>query len=84
MKNCVSGKKSYLTYAMAEAALLDAHIVYDYGRTTGPIAVYQCEDCGQYHLTSTGIMNEKLAQYKKDGTLEKLRMARQWEGKHRK
>ncbi|MCU0358878.1 MAG: hypothetical protein MUE95_15020 [Cyclobacteriaceae bacterium] len=84
MNKCISGKKSYPTQEMAEEALIDAHIVYDYGRTSGPIAVYLCEDCGQYHLTSAGIMNEKLAQYRKDGTLEKLRRARQWEGKYRK
>ncbi len=83
MKKCVSGKKAYLTYEMAEEALIDAHIVYDYGRASGPVAVYQCDDCGQYHLTSSGKINARLEQMMADGTLDKMRRAKQWDNRFR-
>jgi hypothetical protein len=46
--------------------------------------VYQCEDCGEYHLTSRGPMNERLAQYIADGKLKRDKEANQWLGKLKK
>ncbi len=80
MKSCVSGKRSYPTLAIAEEALIEARVQFD-GRGTGPVAVYPCEDCGQYHLTSHGQMNERLAQYLKEGKIQRNREARAWESK---
>jgi hypothetical protein len=84
MKTCVSGKKAYSTQAIAEEVLIEAHTRYDYGRTTGPIAVYLCDDCGQYHLTSQGQMNERLEQYLKEGKIKRSKEANQWESKWRR
>ncbi|MBX2963104.1 MAG: hypothetical protein KF687_11380 [Cyclobacteriaceae bacterium] len=81
MTTCSSGKRAYLNEAIAVEALIEAHIQFDYGKRSGPVAVYQCDECGQFHLTSTGTMNQKLQQYLADGTLEKLRRARAWSNK---
>lgn len=71
---------------MALEALLEAHIQFEYRTGNGPVAVYLCEDCGQYHLTSRGQMNPRLASALKDGTITKLKHSRYWEnkvGKHK-
>ena len=81
MQACSSGKRSYLSEAIAIEALIEAHIHFDYRKQSGPIAVYPCDECGQFHLTSTGAMNQKLDQALKDGTLQKLRTANRLSGK---
>jgi hypothetical protein len=63
---------------MAETALLEARARYSYGNKTGPVAVYQCDDCGQYHLTSAGPVNEKLAEAQSSGILKRQQVAQVW------
>jgi hypothetical protein len=84
MITCSSGKKVYTTQPMAEEALLEAWMRYNVSTTNGPIAVYQCEDCGYFHLTSRGPMNEKLAKYLAEGKLKKDQEARYWEDRLKK
>ncbi len=74
----------YFSKELAEEALIGAHTAYDYAGGQGPIAVYQCEDCGEYHLTSRGLMNERLAQYIADGKLKLEKEANRWLGKFKK
>jgi len=81
MTACSSGKRCYSTYQLAEDALIDAHIYYEYGKGNGPLAVYHCEECGAYHFTSRGPMNEKLARQLADGTIKKLKEAGHWQRK---
>ena len=83
MKICVSGKKSYPDQHVAEEALIGAHIQFDYRNGNGPVNFYQCEDCGNYHLTSQGQMNKRLAQLLHDGQINKLKEANDWEKKFR-
>ncbi|MBX2970476.1 MAG: hypothetical protein KF803_13990 [Cyclobacteriaceae bacterium] len=83
MAGCSSGKRSYVSEAIAVEALIEAHVQFDYGNRSGPIAVYPCDECGQFHLTSTGSINKKLEQFIADGTLQKLRTASKWSGKWR-
>lgn len=78
MASCVSGKKMYATREIAEDVLIETHTRFDYGPAGGPIAVYQCEDCGQFHLTSRGPMNEKLAVALSDGKIKRQKEADQW------
>lgn len=78
MIKCISHKRVYLTKEMAETALLEARARYAYGNRTGPVAVYQCEDCGQYHLTSSGPVNEKLAEAQSSGILNRQQVAQAW------
>jgi hypothetical protein len=84
MKACLTGKKTYPNQEVAEEALIEAQAHFDYGRASGPVAVYLCEDCGNFHLTSKGPMNEKLAASIKDGKLNTMKEANRWADKFRK
>jgi len=78
MLKCVSNKKVYPSKEIAEDALIEAHMQFEYTRGNGPIAVYKCEDCANYHLTSQGPINPKLEQLMKDGRIDRQREANQW------
>jgi hypothetical protein len=78
MNKCISGKRVFISKEIAEEALIEAHIRYSYKDGTGPMSVYQCEDCGQYHLTSNGPMNPRLAELFKDGKIQTEKEAHQW------
>lgn len=83
MLKCPTGKRVYPTETMAEDALIDAHSRHQYSGT-GPIAVYQCEDCGYYHFTSKGEMNKKLAEQIVSGKIKRQQEANQWKSKLKK
>ena len=83
MNRCISGKRVYSSEQIAEEVLIEAWTRYDYNGDRGPIAVYKCDDCGQYHLTSRGPMNEKLANALADGKISQQKEARRWEDKFR-
>ena len=72
------GKRAYTTPEIAEEALIEAHIQYQYPKGSGPIAIYQCEDCGRFHLTSRGEMNPTLAKYYEEGKIKLQKEAQQW------
>ena len=84
MINCVSNKKVYSTREMAEEALIQAHIQFDFAKGNGPVAVYKCDDCGYYHLTSKGAMNEKLINEIKSGKVGLHKEANRWLDKFKK
>jgi hypothetical protein len=84
MIKCSSHKKVYATKEIAEDALIEAHTQFDYGRGNGPVAIYQCEDCGYYHLSSKGVINEKLDKYLKEGKIQKQKEANWWMNKMKK
>ena len=84
MKACVSGKKMYSTQEIAEDVLIESRSKFEYTRGTGPIAVYRCDDCGYYHLTSKGPMNEKLSQYMASGKINLDQEANRWLNKFKK
>ena len=78
MIKCISHKKVYPTPEIAEDALIDAHTYFNYAPGKGPVAVYQCEDCGHYHLTSRGSMNPRLAGFIAAGGLKRHKEANRW------
>lgn len=78
MIRCTSNKKPYPTKEVAEDALIQAHTNFEYKSGSGPIAVYVCDDCGNYHLTSQGAMNEKLERLMKAGEIKRQKEANQW------
>jgi hypothetical protein len=84
MVKCVSNKKSYPTKEIAENALLDTHMNFEFKSGDGPIAVYLCEDCGNYHFTSRGPMNIKLEQLIKEGKINAQRQANAWMDKFKR
>lgn len=81
MSTCVSGKRGYSAEAIAEDALIEARTRFVHNLA---VAVYQCEDCGEWHLTSQGEMNPRLKKLLEDGTIGKDREALNWEMKLKK
>lgn len=79
MKTCPTGKKSFVTAQLAEDALIGAWTSYEYTVPSAPVTIYQCEDCGQFHFTSKGEMNKRLAELIASGRLQRMRQADQWE-----
>jgi len=78
---CSSGKRAYTTETLANEALLQAHVLFNYRAGTGPVNYYKCEDCGAYHLTSQGLMNAQLTEALANGTIKKLKTAAEWNDK---
>lgn len=74
----------YPTQQVAEDVLIEARTRYDYAQGYGPVGVYKCDDCGEYHLTSQGPMNEKLATYLRDGKIDLQKEADRWMKKFKK
>lgn len=81
MTKCVSRKRIYYTRQDAVMALLDARTRFDYADGHGPVAVYQCEDCGCFHLTSKGAMDETLASHLETGNIRRQKEANRWTNK---
>lgn len=84
MSGCISGKRMYSTREIAEDALIETHTRFDFAADTGPVAVYQCDDCGQFHLTSRGPMSEKLSQALAEGKIQRQKEADRWLDKLKK
>lgn len=78
MIKCATQKKVYLTHQLAEEALIGARTRFDYAQGNGPVAVYSCNDCGYYHLTSKGNINSTLAQHVKEGKIDRQKQADAW------
>lgn len=81
MEKCVSGKRIYPTREVAEDVLIESWTRYDYSTGNGPVSVYQCEDCGRFHLTSKGPMNERLSEAIRQGSVARQKEANRWEHK---
>jgi ABC-type ATPase with predicted acetyltransferase domain len=71
----------YDSKEIAEEVLLETWSRFEFASNNGPVAVYQCEDCGRYHLTSKGPMNEKLAQALREGKIQRQKEANRWADK---
>lgn len=80
MASCVTHKKMYSSRELAEDALIEARIKFSSSQG-GPIAVYKCEDCGHYHLTSSGTINERLAKFIAEGKIKLHKEADYWANK---
>ncbi len=84
MKKCSTGKRLYSSEQLAEDSLIEAHIHFEYKSGAGPKAVYKCDECRSYHLTSQGTMNARLSQLLADGTIQKQKEAGRWNEKFKK
>jgi len=79
--NCPTGKRSYLSAAIAEEALIQSHVIGNHREGSGPINYYQCELCGNWHLTSKGdsiLIKEELKK-----RIDREKNAYEWEKKLR-
>jgi len=84
VKRCPTGKSLYLSLSLAEDALIDAWTRNNFTPGNGPVNIYQCDDCGNFHFTSKGIMNVRLKTELDNGTIARNRRAFELESKLRK
>ena len=84
MNRCISGKRAFQSYENAVEALIAARTKFNYRDGNGPIAVYRCDECGLYHLTSQGPMNESLKRSLNDGSIDRQKQAEHWEQRLKK
>lgn len=81
---CPTHKVVYQSLSLAEDALVDAWIRNNYKIGSGPVNVYQCDDCGHFHFTSKGNMNDRLKNELDNGSIAKNNRAFELEGKWRR
>lgn len=84
MPRCPSGKVSYQSRTLAEDALIDSWIRNNFSLGSGPVDVYACDDCGDFHFTSKGNRNARLKTEWDNGSIAKSRRAFQLEDKLRR
>ncbi len=77
--SCSSKKKSYYDPESAERALIEARIRF---AGNNAINVYQCLECGEWHLTSKGVMNERLSEMIQTGELNEEIKKYEWREKY--
>jgi hypothetical protein len=75
---CISGKRQFSSEQLAEDVLVELWSKNDYVQNHAPIAVYKCDDCGLYHLTSRGPMSQKLSDYLKSSKINLDKEANKW------
>jgi hypothetical protein len=81
---CSSGKIKYPTQEIAEGVLIELWTKNEYAQGQGPVNVYRCDDCGDYHLTSKGTMNEKLAAAVRSKSFQWQKQGKNWDDKFKK
>jgi len=78
---CPSGKRAYPTKERAEEVLVETKIKFRNPMEIGPVNVYECQDCGNFHLTSQGEISDVLKSDKIKKEIDREREARHWERK---
>jgi hypothetical protein len=83
-RSCPTGKIVYASISVAEDVLIELWSKNEYNPASAPVAIYRCDDCGLYHLTSKGPMNAKLSAAISSGVIKRQREAGRWENKLKK
>lgn len=78
---CVSGKRAFENRQLAEEALIAARSNFVFRDDAGPVGVYQCDDCGAWHLTSKGPKSNLLNDPDIKDTIRKQQEAEYWRQK---
>ncbi len=78
---CPTGKVVYISPTLAEDALIEAWVRNNYRMGSGPVNVYQCDDCRNFHFTSKGNMNERLKKEWQDGSISRSQRVLDFERK---
>ena len=79
MDKCVSGKRIYASEDVALEALIQHHIINNYRANEGPINVYECQDCTNWHFTSKGKKHSAFDDPDILRTIEREKRAHNWE-----
>lgn len=83
MNGCVTGKRIYDSEQIALEALIDMRGKNNYRINSGPINVYQCDDCGLWHFTSKGAIHPSLQTEETQKRISSQNEAEFWERKLR-
>tara|TARA_R110000868_G_scaffold259810_2_gene518118 strand:+ start:32 stop:286 length:255 start_codon:yes stop_codon:yes gene_type:complete len=81
---CVTNKKCYETKEIANEALIQNRTRNHHAPNNGPINVYQCHECGNYHFTSKGPSSDILNSEEVKHKIEIGKEASYWEDKYRR
>ena len=84
MIRCPTRKVTYASSSLAEDALIDAWIRNNHKVGSGPVNVYVCEDCGNFHFTSKGAMSNRLKTELDSGSITRSQRAFELEAKLRR
>jgi hypothetical protein len=77
---CSTGKNGYYTEAEVQEALIRSHIRFVKAASN----YYQCNDCGEYHLTSKGEPHPILDDPTVQQRIKQERLSQDWEGRFRR
>ena len=75
---CVTGKVCYEEEEIAKEALISSHVRNAHRPGSGPINIYECDDCEQWHLTSKGATANFLLDAGVKARIEKEKRLRKW------
>jgi hypothetical protein len=81
--NCSSGKRAFESKFLAEEGLIQHHIRNDFKKGEGPINVYECMKCGNWHFTSKGSEHELFEDESIVKRIQSDRLGYLWERKIR-
>ncbi|MEO9966085.1 MAG: hypothetical protein ABJF11_09870 [Reichenbachiella sp.] len=77
----MTNKICYASKEIAEEALVENRSRHYHSENSGPINVYECRECGNYHFTSQGEISELIKKNK--SKIDANREANFWERKLR-
>jgi hypothetical protein len=78
---CPTGKSAFSSEALALEALVQNHIRHQHRFGAGPLDVYQCVDCNEWHFTSRPPMNPHLLDPEVQQRIKSEGRALEWERK---
>lgn len=78
--SCSTGKNGYYTEKEVQEALIRSHIKFN----KAAINYYQCNDCGEFHLTSQGALHSLINEPKVQERIKRERKSQEWEGRFRR
>jgi predicted CXXCH cytochrome family protein len=70
-----------MSQQVAEEALIQIRAKNHYSLNTGPINVYQCDQCHGYHFTSKGKSHAMLTDPKVQARIRQMQQGADWEDK---
>ena len=77
--SCSTRKNGYYTEEEVQEALIRSHIRFLKAANN----YYLCKDCGEYHLTSQGVLHPLLNDPKVQDRIKRERRSQEWEGRFR-
>ncbi|NQZ78236.1 MAG: hypothetical protein HRT61_19340 [Ekhidna sp.] len=82
--NCITGKICYLDEDLALEALIQFYIRNSTQIASGPVNVYHCPECNEWHFTSKDAPNPNLIDKETTRRILEERRAYSWEQKFKK